>query len=106
MYIYNKNSQLQALIQINKSLNEISISHITKQKNNNNETNNIIYPNINEFSPINNNFKCSSHINELININKSIDSIDYNMKSIKKDKINSEVLYQKCKYSQTHYFNF
>ena len=99
----NNNFTLQKLIQINNSLDNIN----TFNYMNPNYNSNIKYiynkQNNSEVKIKKNNYsQTDSPLNELIAINKGIDSIYDNMKLMKSsNKINSKVLYQISRSSQT-----
>ena len=92
MTLENNNKNLEEISKINESLNSINI---IVPDNKNNEINK------NEKSIINNSIQSYSSLNEIININKGIDSIYDNLQLIKGNKINCKILYNTNNYTQT-----
>ena len=92
MTLENNNKNLEEISKINESLNSINI---IVPDNKNNEINK------NEKSFINNSIQSYSSLNEIININKGIDSIYDNLQLIKGNKINCKILYNTNNYTQT-----
>ena len=92
MTLENNNKNLEEISKINESLNSINI---IVADNKNNEINK------NEKSIINNSIQSYSSLNEIININKGIDSIYDNLQLIKGNKINCKILYNINNYTQT-----
>ena len=89
----NNDKILEELSKINESLSSINI---IQPENKNIEINS------NEKSIINNNdIQSYSSLNEIININKGIDSIYDNLQLIKGNKINCKILYNINNYTQT-----
>ena len=107
---YGKSDTLQQLSQINKSLEDMNTFNnslsLFPYNNNNNYLNdrNISNPIYNYQNPINQNNKISANsaLRQIMNINKSIDSVYENVELMKSsNKINSKVLYLIHHSSQT-----